>query len=329
MESSLNRRAMLGAMVGAGTSLIVSGPLMAQANSWPNRPVRVIIPFPGGASDVLTRLVMEKLQTTLHGTFFGDVRSGAGGNIGMEAAKSAAPDGYTAASATIGTLSINQFLFPKLPYDPVADFAYVSRFWEGVSGLIVPASNPANTVQEFLSALRKQPKISFGSPGVGTAGHLSGELFRLRTELPGAVHIPYRGAAQAVPALAGGEVDFAIDNVGSFSSLIQAGRVKLLGVSTAARWPTLPNVPTLIEAGVKDFVTTSWGTMVMPKNTPAEIVEKLSLGIQTVCSDAGVQQRFADMGLRALVSSPAEAMQYAELERVKWKEVIRVANVTV
>lgn len=322
----ISRRNLIRTTAAAGASLVLPR-AWAQSTTWPERPVRVIVPFPGGASDNLTRVLLEKLHATLGQTFFAESRSGAGGNIGMEAAKSAAADGYTAVSATIGTLSINEFLFSNLPYDPVGDFAYISRFWEGANAFMVSANHPAKSVQEFLVWARKQPKgVSFGSAGVGTSPHLSGELFRARVNL-NAVHIPFRGAAQSMPALVGGDVDFAIDNIGSYTSLIRAGRVRALAVATVDRWPTLPDVPTMAEAGVKDFVSTSWGTILMPKQTPAPIVEKLSSAIQSVCIDPAVKERFLDMGARAVVSTPQEAFAFAESERLKWKEVVRISGV--
>lgn len=320
----LSRRAWICTTAAAGASLVL--PARAQPSAWPERAVRVIVPFPGGASDNLTRVLLEKLQAALGQTFYAESRSGAGGNIGMEAAKVAAADGYTAVSATIGTLSINQFLFANLPYDPVADFAYVSRFWEGANGFMVTAGHPAKTLQEFLDWARKQPKgVTFGSAGIGTSPHLSGELFRARTGL-NAIHIPYRGAAQSMPALVSGDVDFALDNIGSYTSLLRSGRVRALAAASADRWPTLPGVPTMAEAGVKDFVSMSWGTILMPKQTPAAIVEKFSAAIQAVCRDPAIQQRFLDMGARANISSPQEAFTFAESERLKWKEVAQMSG---
>ena len=324
----ISRRHLIRATAASCAGLLVPA-ARAQSIAWPERPVRVIVPFPGGASDNLTRVLIEKLQAALGQAFFAELRSGAGGNIGMEAAKSAPADGYTAVSATIGTLSINQFLFANLPYDPVQDFAYVSRFWEGANAFIVSANHPARSVQEFLNWAQKQPKgVTFGSAGIGTSPHLSGELFRARTQLT-AIHIPFRGAAQSMPALVGGDVDFAIDNIGSYTALIRAGRVRALAVATVDRWPTLPDVPTMTEAGVKDFVSTSWGTLLVPKQTPGPIVEKFSAAIQSVCSEPAVKQRFLEMGARAVVSTPQEAFAFAESERFKWKEVVRISGVKI
>jgi len=297
-----------------------------QATPWPDKPVRLISPFPGGASDALTRALAEQLQVHLKQAFVVESRSGAGGNIGMEATKNAAPDGYTAVSTTVGTLAINQFLYAKLPYDPVNDFAYASVYWENCNVFVVSEKHPAKTVQEFLAWARSQPKgITYGSAGVGTTPHLAGELLQVRTKIP-ALHIPFRGAAQSMPALVAGDTDCAIDNIASYMSLIRAGRVKALAVTSAERWPTLPEVPTLAEAGVPDFVITSWGCVLLPKATPPPIVQKLTATINAICSDPAVQQRFLDIGARAVVTSSAESMAFAERERSKWREMVRLSG---
>ena len=314
------------AAVAAGAATALQ-PVLAQSTRWPEAPVKIVLPFSaGGASDVLTRILAEKLQARLGQNFVVDNRTGAGGNIGMEAVRGAPPDGYTIASATVGTLSINQFLFSKMGYDPAKDFAYVSMIWENCNVFVVPAAHPAKTVQEFLAWARKKPKgVTYGSAGVGTTPHLSGELFRARTGLT-ALHIPFRGAAQSMPALVAGDTDFAIDNVASYAGLLKSGKVRALAVTSAERWPTLPDVPTMAEAGVRDFVVTSWGAFVMPKGTPAPIVAKLSSAIQAIAAEPATQQRFLESNARAISSTPQEAAAFAERERVKWKEVVHLSG---
>ena len=244
----------------------------------------------------------------------------------MEAAKAAAPDGYTAVSATIGTLSINQFLFTKMSYDPAQDFAYVSTFWENCNVFVVSANHPAKTVQEFIDWAKAQPKgVSFGSAGIGTTPHLAGDLFRVRTGIQ-AVHVPFRGAAQSIPALVAGETNFAIDNIASYTALIKAGRVRVLAVTAAERWPTFPQVPTMAEAGIRDFVITSWGALVMPKGTPAPIVAKLSATMQAIAKEPETQQRFLEIGARVTATTPSETAAFAERERSKWKEIVRISG---
>ena len=322
----ITRRTLLGAAAAGATTL----PAMragAQGTSWPDAPVRIIVPFTaGGASDVLTRVLAEKLQARFGQNFVVDNRTGAGGNIGMNAVRTAAPDGNTIASATIGTLSINQFLFSNMGFDPARDFEYVSMIWENCNVFVVSAQHPAKSVQEFLAWARIQPKgVTFGSAGVGTTPHLAGELFRVRSGIQ-ALHVPFRGAAQSMPALIAGDTDFAIDNIASYMPLIRAGKVRALAVTSSERWPTLTEVPTMTEAGVRNFIITSWGAFVLPKGTPAAIVNKLSTAIREIAAEPALQQRFLDTGARAVSSTPQDTAAFAERERVKWKEVVQISG---
>jgi tripartite-type tricarboxylate transporter receptor subunit TctC len=318
----ISRRAMLMSVAAMAAPLA-----NAQQTSWPEAPVKVVLPFSaGGAADVLTRILADQLRMKLGQNFVVDNKTGAGGNIGMDAVRAAPADGYTLASATIGTLTINQFLFSKLPYDPVRDYAYATTIWENCNVFVVSANHPAKTVQEFLAWARKQPKgVNFGSAGVGTTPHLAGELFRVRTGIQ-ALHIPFRGAAQSMPALMAGETDFAIDNIASYMPLIKSGKVRALAVTSNYRWPTLTEVPTMKEAGVPDFIITSWGAFVFPKGTPAAIVNKLSAAVKSIADDPAVQQRFLESGARAVSSTPAELEAFAERERAKWKEVVQISG---
>ncbi len=306
---------------------VAAQPLAALAQAWPEAPVRIIVPFTaGGASDVLTRSLAEKLQARLGQTFVVDNRTGAGGNIGMDAVKSAPADGYTIASATIGTLSINQFLFAKMNYDPATDFAYVSKIWENCNVFVVANKHPAKTVQEFLAWAKKQPKgVTFGSAGVGTTPHLAGELFRVRTGIQ-ALHVPYRGAAQSMPALVAGDTDFAIDNIASYTPLIKAEKVRALAVTCPDRWPAFPELPTMAEAGVPNFIVTSWGAFVLPKGTPTAIADKLSAAVKAIASEPATQARFLEIGARAVHTTPQETADFAARERVKWKEVVALSG---
>ena len=322
----ISRRSLI--QTAAASSVATAFPgAFAQTTNWPEAPVKIIVPFTaGGASDILTRALAEKLQARLGQNFVVDNRTGAGGNIGMQAVRGAPADGYTIASATIGTLSINQFLFANLGYDPAKDFEYVSMIWQNCNVFVVAPQHPAKTVQEFLAWARKQPKgVSYGSAGVGTTPHLAGELFRARTNLQ-AVHIPYRGAAQSMPALMAGDTDFAIDNIASYKQLIKSGKVRALAVTASERWPTLPDVPTMAEAGVRDFVITSWGAFVVPKGTPAAVVAKLSDAIKAIAAEPAMQQRFLETGARTVSTTPQETAAFAERERVKWKEVVQISG---
>jgi tripartite-type tricarboxylate transporter receptor subunit TctC len=300
----------------------------AQAQgSWPHSPVKIIVPFTaGGAADILTRKLAEKLQARLGQSWTVDNRTGAGGNIGMEAVKNAPADGYTVGSATIGTLSINMFLFAKLPYDPVADYVYVSKIWENCNVFVVAPDHPARTVQEFIAWARKRPQgVNYGSAGVGTTPHLAGALFAHRTGLD-ATHVPFRGAAQSMPALMSGQTDFAIDNIASYMPLILAGKVRVLAITGAERWPTLPDVPVMAEAGVQDFTITSWGAFVLPKATSPAIIDVLSKAIRQIAQEPSTKEQWLQTGALLIPTTPAETEAFAARERVKWKEVIRISG---
>lgn len=294
---------------------------------WPQRPVKIVVPFSaGGAADVLTRTLGERLQVRLGQNFVVENITGAGGNIGMQAVQNAAPDGYTVASATIGTLPINQFLFSNLPYDPVRDFAPVSTHWENCNVFVVSANHPARTVQDFLQWARaRKGSVNFGSAGIGTTPHLAGELFRVRTGLD-ATRIPYRGAAQSPPARVSGETDFAIDNIASSTPLIKAGRVRALAVTAAERWPTFPDVRTMADAGVADFVIMSWGALLVPRGTSPAITHKLAAAIQAIAGDPAVQQRFLELGAKAVSATPEATAAFAERERVELREIVRISG---
>ncbi len=298
--------------------------VMAQG-AWPTKPVRIVVLFgAGGASDTLTRFVSEKLNIYFNQSFPVENKTGAGGNIGMLNVMNAAPDGYAIASATIGTLSINQFLYANIGYDPAKDFSYVSRIWENCNVVVVSADHPAKNMKEFIAWAKEQPKgVTFSSSGVGTTPHLAGELFTKRTGISG-VHVPFRTSA-TIEVIAR-TVDFAIDNVASWVPQIRAGKARALAVTAAERWPTLPEVPTMAQAGLPDFVMTSWGAFVMPAGTPLVITAQLSKAIQEILSQPEAKERFLKIGALAVPSTPQETAAFAAAERVKWKEIVRLSG---
>ena len=294
-------------------------------DAWPEKPVRIVVLFPaGGASDVLTRMLAEKLQARFNQPFVIENLTGAGGNIGMAAVMNAPADGYTVASATIGTLSINQFLYAKMSYDPAKDFACVSTFWENCNVFAVSNEHPARTLQEFIAWARKKPQgVTFSSSGIGTTPHLAGELFGLKSGLK-VVHVPFRGSANT--EVVAGTIDFAIDNVASYTPMLRSGRARALAVTSPYRWPTFPEVPTMAEAGMADFVVTSWGALVMPAGTPAAIAARLSQVVQEIAAQPATKERFLNAGARIVSATPQETAAFAARERVKWKEAVRLSG---
>ncbi len=319
----LDRRTLLGATLAAP----LATPALGQA-SWPSRPVRVIVPWPpGGSTDVLARLLCEQMQAKLGQSFVLENRPGAGGNIGADALAKSAPDGYTMGPLTLGAWHINSFLYTRLPYDPQRDFQPISMHWELPNVLVVSAQhNPTNSLQEFIAWAKARPNgVSFGSPGVGTTGHLSGSMFTSRLGIDGQ-HVPFRGAAQIIPAMLSGDLTFALDNLASYVPVIQENRVKAFAVSGAERWPTLPNIPTMAEAGVPDFVVTSWCAMAFPAGVPAPIVERAAATMREIGQDPATQERFLRAGAKAVWSTPAEVTARVARERPVWQEVVRISG---
>jgi tripartite-type tricarboxylate transporter receptor subunit TctC len=317
---SPNRRAFLQSAAAAG--VFVATGARAQT-TWPDHTVKIIIPYPaGGSTDVLSRILAEHLKEMFGQSFVIENRPGAGGNIGIAAVTGSPPDGYTIGAATVGHFAINQFLYASMPYDPERDMIPATMTWELPNVFVVPTDHvPAKTVTEFITWAKQKGHVSFGSPGVGTSPHLSGVLFAKRSGLD-AVHVPFRGAAQTIPAMLSGAVDFAIDNLASYISLIQSGNMRALAVTSAQRWPTLPEVPTMAEAGVQDFVVTSWAAFVLPAATPRPVVDKLAGAMKQIAGDVAMQKRFLVAGARILSSTPEEAIAFAAKERAMWQDVV-------
>jgi len=325
----ISRRRVLGG--GAATAAVLAAPGPGQGalaqGTWPDRPIRVIIPYPGGGStDVLSRFLAEQFKEKFGQPFVIENRPGAGGNIGIDAVAKSAPDGYTIGAATIGHFAINQFLYAKMPFDPERDIIAVSLTWELPNVFVVPSQYvPAKTIAEFLAWAKTQNQVTYGSPGVGTSPHLSAALFSTRNNLK-AVHVPFRGAAQTIPAMLAGDVQFAIDNLTSYTSIIQSGQMRALAVTASERFPSFPDVPTMAEAGMPDFVVTSWAAFVVPAGTPRAIIDRLAAAQKEAAADPAMRQRFLTAGAKILSSTPEGAREFADKERAMWKEVVRISG---
>ena len=240
-------------------------------------------------------------------------RPGAGGNTGIDAVAKSEPDGYTLGAATVGHFAINPFLYSRMPFDPERDIIPVSLTWELPNVAVVSSQHvPARTLQEFIDwAKARDGGIAFGSPGIGTSPHLSGVLFTNRTGIK-SVHVPFRGAAQTIPAMLSGDVTFAIDNLASYMSIIESGQMRALAVTSSQRWPTMPNVPTMAEAGVPDFVVTSWAVLVVPSGTPRPIVDRLSKAMQEIAAEPAIQSRFLAAGGKITVQHTGSGVPVRE-----------------
>jgi tripartite-type tricarboxylate transporter receptor subunit TctC len=322
---TITRRTVLG---GTAATLALGTRVAAQSSNWPDRPVRVIVPYPaGGSADVLARFYADSLKERFGQPFVIENRPGAGGNIGIDTVAKSAADGYTVGAATIGHFAINQFLYARMPFDPERDIVPVSLTYELPNIALVPSQHvPAKTMAEFIAWAKARPDgVTYGSPGVGTSPHLSAALFSTRTGIK-AVHVPFRGAAQTIPAMLAGDVTFAVDNLASYISVIEGGQMRPLAVTSAERWPTLPNVPTMAEAGLPDFVVTSWAAFVVPAGTPRSMIDKFNAAIKDIAAEPAVKARFLKAGARPLSSTPEAALAFAAKEREIWREVVRISG---
>jgi len=325
----LRRRHLVTAATLAAAASPLARPALAQgAGSWPDKPVRVLVPWPpGGSTDVLTRLMCEQLSQRLGQPFVVENRPGASGNIGMDAIAKSAPDGYTLGPATVANTSINQFAYRSMGHNPERDLLLVALTWEMPNVAVVsPQHVPVEDLKGFIAwAKAKRGGVTYGSPGVGTTPHLSGALLAQRAGYEG-IHAPYRGAAHIIPTLLSGDLNFALDNLASYLPVIQEGRLRGLAVTSAERWPTLPNVPTMAEAGIPDFVVTSWCTLAFPAGVPRPIVDKLNAAIRQVAAEPSVQGRYQQVGAKVLWSTPEDAAAYAAKQRPMWRDLVQLTG---
>jgi tripartite-type tricarboxylate transporter receptor subunit TctC len=294
----------------------------AFAQTYPNKQIRLVVTFPtGGAPDILARIFSEKAQ--LGQTVFVDNKPGAGGNIGADFVAKSAADGYTIVMATVGTHSINGGLYAKMPYDMVKDFTPISLLASTPNLLVINNNIPAKNVQELIAYAKANPnKLSFGSPGVGTSVHVSGELFKSQTGVT-MEHIPYKGRQFAIPDLIGGQIQLMFDNMPSALPMVKEGKLRALGQTSAKRSNAAPDIPTIAEQGLPGFEATSWFAIFAPANTPRDIVAKLNAEVLRVFKLPDVQEKLKTLGLEAILSSPEELSTYQQAEIRKWAKVVK------
>ena len=314
--------AMIAVVLAAG---LAAGGAHAQA-AYPSQPIRVVVPFaPGGASDFVARLIQPGMSQALGQQIVIENRAGAAGNVGMDVAARAAPDGYTLFLGNVGTISINPSLFPDITVRPEKDFIPVSIVADTPGILIANPKFPPNNAKELVDYVKaRQGKINFASPGSGSLNRLEMEIFRLNAGLD-MNHVPYKGGAgPAVTDVMGGHVELMFSTISSAIQHVKGGRLKALGVTTRERVPALPEVPTLLEQGFPANVSSSWQGVLVPAGTPRPVIDKVHAALVQALSDAKVKERMAEAGVIATTStSPEEFKTYLEADAKKWGEVIK------
>ena len=306
--------------------LLALAPLAgAQAQgSWPTKPVRIVVPFaPGGTTDILARATAAELTKAFGQPFVVDNRAGAGGNIGTEVVAKAAPDGYTLLMGTVGTHGINRALYDKLAFDPVKDFAPISLLAVVPNVLVTNATQPdVKTAKDVIAAARKTPgKLTYASAGNGTSIHLAGEVFTSLAQVD-MLHVPYKGSGPAVSDLLGGQVNYMFDSITSARPHIDSGKLRAQGLTTAKRSKSLPNVPTLAEAGLPGYEVSPWFAVFMPAATPKDIVAKVNSALLEAMKDPDVVKRFETIGAEPVGSTPDELARHLALESERWTKLI-------
>ena len=301
----------------------------ASAQGYPNKPVRILVPFvAGGSSDIVARAISLKLPETLGGSAIVENRPGANGGIAGEITARAPADGYTLLVGSIGVFAINPVLYKNLPYQPLKDFDLITVAVRTPNLLVANPKVPANTLAELIAYSKKNPgKVSFASSGTGSSDHLSAELFWQRTGTSG-IHVPYKGGAAAMTDLIGGTADVSFQNLGAVSGHVKGGRLKAIAVTGAQRSPQLPDVPTMAEAGMPNFEVYSWQAVVAPKGLPKAIHSRLTSAVIGALNAPENRQRLNDIGFDVVANSPEQFEEFLKLELARWKQVVDAGNIT-
>jgi tripartite-type tricarboxylate transporter receptor subunit TctC len=305
----------------AAAALIALPSTAVYAQSYPTKPIKLVVTFPtGGAPDILSRIFSEKAQ--LGQQVLVDNKPGAGGNIGADFVAKAAPDGHTLVMGTVGTHSINGALYEKMPYDMVKGFAPIALVASAPNLLVVNNDLPVKSVADLIAYLKANPnKLSFGSPGIGSSVHVSGELFKSMTGTS-MTHVPYKGRQFAIPDLVGGSIQLMFDNMPSALPMAREGKIRAIAQTTAKRSAAAPDVPTVAEA-IPGFEATTWFAMFAPAGTPRPVVDRLHAEVVRVFQLPEVQEKLKTLGLEPIISTPEELARYQASEIVKWAKVVK------
>jgi tripartite-type tricarboxylate transporter receptor subunit TctC len=324
------RRTLALAVLGAG--MLALAPLVAQAQAqgaFPSKALTIVVPFSaGGTTDILARVVGQYMAKNLGQPVIIDNRAGAGGNIGAQMVARAAPDGYTLLMGTVGTHAINQSLYKKLGFDPIKDFAPITRVALVPNLLVANPSQPFKSVKELIAYARANPgKVTFASSGSGTSIHLSGEMFQQMAGVE-MQHIPYKGSAPALTDLLGGQTAVMFDNMPSVIGHVRAGKLRPIAVTTPNRSPAVPDVPTIAESGVPGYSATSWFGLLAPTGTPAPVMARLHGSILKALADPEVKKKLAEQGAEPHGEKPEQFAEFIRSETAKWGQTVKVSGAT-
>jgi tripartite-type tricarboxylate transporter receptor subunit TctC len=319
-----------GRAVCATLAVLLSFPVLAAEQTYPSKPIRLVVPFPaGGSLDVVARAIGQKLTEAWGQPVVIDNRPGAGGNIGADLVAKSAPDGYTILEGALSTHAVNVSLYAKMPYDPIKDFAPITLVAVTPNVLVLNAAFPVNSVPELLAYARANPgKLSFGSGSNGSAGHLAGELFKTEAGVD-MVHIPYKGGAPALQALLAGDTQLMFDNLANSAAQLKAGKLKALAVTTAKRSSLMPELPTLSETGLPGFDIYTWWGFMAPAGTPKEIVAKWNAEVTRILNSPEMKAFFAQQGAEPASDSPEQFAALIRSEISKYAKIVKQSGAKV
>jgi tripartite-type tricarboxylate transporter receptor subunit TctC len=332
MTSQTKRRTnrfLFAALTGWLTLGLAAHTAPANAQAFPNKPVKLIVPFvAGGATDIVARLVAQKLSAAWGQPVVVENRGGAGGNIGADAVAKSPADGYTILVTSGSIVTVNPHMYAKMPFDAKKDLAPITNLASGPQVLVVHPAVPAKNVKELVALAKSKPgQLNFGSAGIGSQVHMAAEAFVYAAGIE-AQHIPYKGEAVAFTDLAGGQVQFMVGNIAGATGHIQSGRIRALGVTSAKRSPQLPDVPTVAEAGLPGFENTGWFGFMAPAGTPKAIIDKIHADTVKVLADQEVKDRLTQLGMAPVGNSPADFAREIAVEFERWGKVVSARKLT-
>ena len=327
IQHPLKRMLCTGLALALTPLLFMHAPVAAQG-AYPNKSVKLIVPFPpGGGNDVIGRVIAQKLSDRWGQTVVAENPARANGIVGLQALTQSAPDGYTLAVGAAGPLAVNPSLYARLPYDPTKDFAPITNLVNFPLLLVTHPSVPVKNVRELVALAKAKPdQLSYASPGSGNSGHLAGELFNSMAGVQ-TVHVPYKGQGPALTDLLSGQVSMLYSSIPSVIQQVKSGQLRALAVGSAKRLPSLPDIPTLAESGVPGYEAYSWVGLVAPAHTPADIVKKIHRDVSDILKDKEVAEKLNQQGALPVGDTPEEFGLYIKSEIAKWGKVVRDANI--